>query len=50
MILICFKNELEKFIFIKRHDNWVVCKICGEKMGNVNHSHLMSKHNIIGGM
>ena len=41
-----FQNELERMSLLKDNDNWVVCKICGEKMGNVNHSHLMSKHNI----
>lgn len=41
-----FQNELERLSFLKNNDNWVVCKICGEKMGSVNHSHLMSKHNI----
>lgn len=40
-----FKNELIEINNLKDKDNWIECKICGEKFGIINSFHL-SKHNI----
>ena len=41
-----FFKEVEDIKLLKDDDNWVNCKICGERMMIVNHAHLKWKHNM----
>lgn len=43
--LYIFKNGVDEIKWNEDKNNWVICKICGEKMGSINHSHL-KRHNI----
>jgi len=38
------KTELTKFL--SKSKNYVICKICGEKMKSISNTHLKNKHNI----
>jgi len=38
------KTELTKFL--SKNKNYVICKICGEKMKSISNTHLKNKHNI----
>jgi DNA-binding transcriptional regulator YhcF (GntR family)/very-short-patch-repair endonuclease len=38
------KTELNKFL--SKTKNYVICKICGEKMKSISNTHLKNKHNI----
>lgn len=38
------KTELNKFL--AKTKNYVICKICGEKMKSISNTHLKNKHNI----
>ncbi len=38
------KTELSQFL--SKNKNYVICKICGEKMKSISNTHLKNKHNI----
>jgi len=39
-------DKLQREVKLKEIDNFVICKLCGEKMMSVTNTHLINKHNI----
>ena len=41
-----YVNNINHSVFLSKDKNYVICKICGEKMKSITNTHLKEKHNI----
>lgn len=45
-LFINFKRKYDRYEDLNDEDNFTICKICGDKMKQINNQHLNKKHNI----
>jgi len=41
-----YENDLDRKKYFLKNENFVICKICGEKMKSITNTHVFNKHNI----